>query len=392
MAVRKKTRQEGVLTTQSARRRHMGKPDVGYVIDYVDADGKRHRQLVGWASDGMTVAAAAEVRRQVMARVRSERATLPELRQHVQQELTLLHAWHRYRDDWLHAQGKSSQTDATRMRSLLTPLHTLPLSAITPLDLDRIMTDMRAKGLAPQTIRAAIGLVRRIMRRMQVWGLYSGPMPYRQITLPTVDNRRERYLTPQEAQALLAALKPRSHTLWAMSLISLHCGMRFGEIAALRWRDIRPADGLIYIAQSKSGRARHAVMTPDVRAALEAMRGLVPSGPDDLIFPARDGGPIRNAGVTFFRVVDALGLNGSPDAPVTDRRQRVVFHTLRHTYASWLALAGERELSLAELLGHSSTAMTRRYTHLMDEARRASADKITALFHSVPPCPRSDPR
>jgi len=63
----------------------------------------------------------------------------------------------------------------------------------------------------------------------------------------------------------------------------------------------------------------------------------------------------------------------------------VVFHTLRHSYASWLAMSGERELALAELLGHSSTAMTKRYVHLMDNARRASADKISALFHSEPP-------
>ena len=85
----------------------------------------------------------------------------------------------------------------------------------------------------------------------------------------------------------------------------------------------------------------------------------------------------REKSSSFDRAVAALGLNDGVD----DRRQRVVFHTLRHTYASWLALSGERELAIADLLGHTTTAMTRRYAHLMDNARRGTAEKISALFH-----------
>lgn len=45
-------------------------------------------------------------------------------------------------------------------------------------------------------------------------------------------------------------------------------------------------------------------------------------------------------------------------------------------------MAGERELALADLLGHSTTAMTRRYSHLMEAARRGTAQKIGQIFHS----------
>lgn len=63
---------------------------------------------------------------------------------------------------------------------------------------------------------------------------------------------------------------------------------------------------------------------------------------------------------TFYRAVDKSGLNQN----VTDRRQRVVFHTLRHTFASWLVQKGVHLSTIGQLLGHTSMKMTMRYAHL----------------------------
>lgn len=93
---------------------------------------------------------------------------------------------------------------------------------------------------------------------------------------------------------------------------------------------------------------------------------------------------------TFARTVDALGLNDSGEEvlpggrrvrrKIGDRRQKIVFHSLRHTYASWLALAGEGQAMIAEMLGHSSLEMSRRYTHIMSEARQVTAERISRIF------------
>lgn len=287
---------------------------------------------------------------------------------------TLLEAWELYRKDWLEAKGKRFAYDQSLINGHLAPIRQKPLNLITPHDLDLIMADMRQKGCASQTIRLAVGLVSRIMRRMTAWRLYAGPMPFDGITLPKLNNQRARFLTPHEARTLLAEIKKRSHKTWLMSMISLHCGLRFSEIARLCWSDVDFSDMSLHIREAKSGYGRHAVLTEDIAAALRSLPGGLPS---ELLFPSKNGGVLSAVPDTFSRVVDYLGLN----AGITDRRQRIVFHSLRHTYASWLAKSGQGQLVIADRLGHRSIQMTMRYTHLMDETRKASADAISQIFH-----------
>jgi integrase len=66
---------------------------------------------------------------------------------------------------------------------------------------------------------------------------------------------------------------------------------------------------------------------------------------------------------------------------VSDPRQLITFHSLRHTFASWLALQGETILTIKELLGHKTLAMTQRYAHLMPDQKRIAALRLENLFN-----------
>jgi site-specific recombinase XerD len=57
---------------------------------------------------------------------------------------------------------------------------------------------------------------------------------------------------------------------------------------------------------------------------------------------------------------------------VTDRRQKVLFHTLRHTFASWLVQQGEDLYMVQKLMGHASLVMTERYSHLAPDTLRTA--------------------
>lgn len=387
MGKRKSTRYPGVQARESEERRWRGKPDVSYTIDYRDARGKRVRKDIGWASEGFSPALAAEIRAQRIheAKVCAVTGEAPAAAK-MRAELTFLDAYERYRRDWLVARGKATRSDDVRIRGILRPFHGLRLSEITVYRIDQLLGSLRSKGYAAATIRHTYSLISRVMRRMVKWGLYSGALPLEHIELPPLNNARERFLTPAEAQKLLTALRARSPRVWLMALISLHCGLRYGEVARLRWEDINLEARTIYIPQAKNGRARHAVMTQELAEALAAW----PREKKEVLLFGWRGEPVKRPPSTFARVVEEQGLNRDAEGhAITDSRKRVVFHTLRHTYASWLAMGGQSQLVIADRLGHRSLAMTQRYTHLMDEARVASAAAISKAFQGgQEPTPR----
>lgn len=79
---------------------------------------------------------------------------------------------------------------------------------------------------------------------------------------------------------------------------------------------------------------------------------------------------------SFARAVADAQLNPSH----VDRRHKVVFHTLRHTYCSWLASAGVPLYVIGEMVGHSSTEMTKRYSHLCPDKRNQTVNVVQSIF------------
>jgi len=127
------------------------------------------------------------------------------------------------------------------------------------------------------------------------------------------------------------------------------------------------------LRDTKNKKNRIAFMTSAVKEVLSQM---VRRNNDDLVFPHPHGKKYTEISRSFERVVKELHLNEG----VTDRRQKVVFHTLRHTYASWLVESGVDLYTVKTLLGHSTLAMTERYSHLgnntLQNAVRVFEDKI----------------
>jgi integrase len=215
--------------------------------------------------------------------------------------------------------------------------------------------------------------------------MYKGENPIKGVKLPTLQNQRERFLTYDQASLLLDELKvdqsrkknpgeKKDPHLHDMALLSLHCGLRAGEIFNLKGQDLDFENGLINISDPKNKESRKAFMTEAVRDALsKRTSGL----PDEYIFKdKKHGGKIIAISSAFRKAVNRLGFNKG----IADPRQMVTFHTLRHTFASWLALQGETILTIKDLLGHKTLAMTARYSHLMPEHKRQATLNLEKNF------------
>ena len=192
------------------------------------------------------------------------------------------------------------------------------------------------------------------------------------VSTPKVDNTRQRYLTKEEANLLLATLKAENEQLWQISLLSLSTGMRAGEIFRLRGEHINLVERSIRIVDPKNGKNRNAYIP---ETAFDMLKGcLLEHG--RLVFPTALGNPYRVIPKPFRRIVKELGFN----AGLTDPRDQVVFHTLRHTFASWLVQKDQPLFVVSELMGHTSLTMTKRYAHLSPERRSVATSVLNSFI------------
>ena len=123
-------------------------------------------------------------------------------------------------------------------------------------------------------------------------------------------------------------------------------------------------------------RRRQAYFTAEIKAMLEERKRQAKDDASPLVFPDRNGRLQKSVSDTFDRVINELGWNKD-----VDPLQKVVFHTLRHTFASWLAIQGTPLYTIKELMGHKSIAMTERYAHLIPDQKREAVIKLSKRFN-----------
>lgn len=233
----------------------------------------------------------------------------------------------------------------------------MPLKDIKPFAIEKIKKNILAAGKAPRSLQYVFATIRQAWNMARLDGLVLSESPTKNVKVPKVDNRRVRFLSHNEAETLLNALQEKDRTTHDMALLSLHTGLRMGEITGLKWSHIDSERGIIRVMDPKGGQGRAAYMTEKLKAMFEAMKR---RGPEDYVFTRKDGGPLEEMPRVFFEVVKESGFNND----ITDPRQKVVAHTLRHTFASWHVTAGTDLYTVKELLGHSVITQTERYSHL----------------------------
>jgi integrase len=366
MAIKRfKSNFPGVRYREHPTRKHGIKHDRYFSI-YYRVNGKKREEGLGWASQGWTAQKAAHELSKLKEshRVGSGPQTLKEKRnieynRREQEAKDTLSFSSFFKEHYFPLQDikKSCEREEEIYKLWIEPvIGNVTMKDVSPIHLERIKKNMSDAGRAPRTIHYCLAVIRQVFNYAKRINLYSSDNPVGKVKKPTFDNKRVRFLAREEADKLLKELQLRSPELHDMAILSLHSGLRAGEIFNLTWGDIDIEKGIVLLKDTKTGKNRFAYMTNEVKKMLSVKQKGKHNEP---VFMGR-GGKIKNVSNTFDRTVKDLGLNTG----VTDPRQKIVFHSLRHTYASWLVESGVDLYTVKKLLGHSSIAMTERYSHL----------------------------
>ena len=191
--------------------------------------------------------------------------------------------------------------------------------------------------------------------------------PYR-----AVDVARIRFLTVAEARRLINASEPAFRSLVEAAL---QTGARYGELIRLKVEDFNPDNRTVHVRKSKSGKARHIVLT-DEGAAFFARMTLGRPG-DALMFLREDGSEWRAS--QQDRPMDRANAAAKLSPPI-------VFHGLRHTYASLCVMNGVPLMVVAANLGHTGVGMvSKHYGHLAPSFVTDAIQRGAPRFGTVEP-------
>jgi integrase len=342
-----------------------------FYIRYRDQHGRIRQCKVGSAQH-LTVEEAREHARRLLARValgedpgeeRATRRQVPTFSRFVTERY--LPFAKTYKRSW--------QLDEALLRNHLLPrLGHLHLDEITRTDIIAIHQGRRADGAAPASANRLLTLIRYIFNLALKWELPGvAKNPTKGVPLFEENNKRERYLSQEEARRLHAALlesdNPMLRFIVPMLLMS---GARKREVLDSRWEDFDESRRRWRIPMTKGGKARHVPLSEGMIRLLHAVPR-IPGCPFVMPNPKtrRPFTSIYNAWQT------ARTAAGIPEVRI---------HDLRHSFASFLVNAGRSLYEVQQILGHTQVRTTQRYAHLSQEtlleAVNAATEAVGVVF------------
>lgn len=276
-------------------------------------------------------------------------------------------------------------------KHLIPDLGKVKLAALTPAQVQAMLSKKRAAGLSPRIQQNIRAILRRALGQAMTWGMV-GRNVATLIHPPRMVRHEIQPLTPEHACQFLAAVS--GDRLEARYTVAVSLGLRQGEALGLRWQDIDLDAGVMRVnmalqrtvgeyrqVEPKTEKSRRVLPLPHAAvAALKTQRmkqleervaSMVWGNTWGLVFTTDAGFPLEGTSVThrFPKILERAGL------------PKARFHDLRHTCASLLLAQGLSLREIMEVLGHSQISLTANlYSHVMPTALRNAADRMDDIL------------
>lgn len=223
------------------------------------------------------------------------------------------------------------------------------------------------KPRSERTVDLEMAILRHVFRKGLKWKMLDrSPFENAEDLFYRTRNKRERALTEDEVRRLIDACPPR---LKPIVISAVYTGLRKTDLLTLKWKNVDLERGVIRLAEEKTGKTRNIVLNKDMITILQslAVKG-------EYLFPNRNGKPYKDVKRSFDKALKKAGIKQSED-----RREKIVFHTLRHTCISLLTEKGADTTAVKNYVAHADEKMTAHYTHLSEEYARRTSDLLDGL-------------
>ena len=174
---------------------------------------------------------------------------------------------------------------------------------------------------------------------------------------------RLRFLSYDEYDQLLNVISERFPEHLAEFIVSVHTGMRLTEQYTTEWFQVHLDRRTIELTKTKNGYARTVHLNADAVDAIKSIRPKKPRA-NDRVFPRAKTKARFDNRSWYLPCLEESKITGA------------VWHSNRHTYCSWLAMAGATIKEIQEAAGHKTITMAARYSHLSPAHKLSVVERI----------------
>lgn len=293
--------------------------------------------------------------------------------------ITLNEYWPNYLETAKSQKGmKSLEKEISHFQNWLSSnVGNIPLKDINFDTWGFLVDTLTKSGLAPRTREYICLTLRQVLNHAFARKVIPMAAPSSKLIGATTkgeDNRRTRIITDEELRIILEKLKERSIADFNFTLFCTLTGCRASEAFNLTWAqvDLRREEVTFLRTKNKSNRTIYLSTT-----LVDMIQSLPRREPTDVVFLSTRGKPYQEAPMLFRKIVAELGLNAD-----RERRDRIVFHSLRHTAATkW----GRDNIPLRDLMdagGWKTPSMALRYQHSGKEIQRKAMNTLERAISS----------
>jgi integrase len=347
--------------------------DISYYIRYKDIDDKLKRVKIGEKSKGITESYCFQKRNEILHTQRVGEETPSIVKSKRGKKILFETIAQIYFDDVSkHTTARTVYDYNSIYNSHIKPkLSKRDINSISIEELHKLQT-IKSEKLAPRTVNGIINLIKSIYNHAIKKGLYHKLSPTTNIKALKVDNRREKFLETHEIDTLLKELSDNP-LLYLFVKLSLSTGARLQTIINIKKKDINFSNNIITLKDIKNDSTYSGFFDDKLKELLIARADNL--NVNEYII-SLDGTKLTGKQIQsrLKPILDRLFNQG---LDTKDSKNRVVIHTLRHTFASHLAIKGAPIYTIQKLMNHRDIEQTMRYAKLAPDSGR---ELVTNLY------------